>query len=289
MTALFRRVVNIALAPKTDAASAGLAAIESGLGVQLNNLDCVFRVKKNLKPEPNTAELRLFNLAPSTRKILETPKKLILRLEAGYPGAVAQLFLGEVRSAHSFREGPDIVTEVSTGDSEQEIQTARISMSVGPKVPANVALTAIARTLGVGLGNVPIAAAKLAAKGSAFFGPGTAIYGHAADLLTDFCRSADLEWSIQDGVLQILDRGKALEDMAVLLSPDTGLLGSPTVDNKGLVHATALIQPDIRPGRKVAFDTLALKIAQGYRIQECEYSGDTAGNDWQVSFSAKKY
>lgn len=289
MSALFRRVVNVALAPKTDNASAGLAAIESGLGVQLDNLDCTFRVKKNLKPEPNTAEVKIYNLSEATRKILSTPKKLVLRLEAGYPGQVAQLFLGEVRSAHSFRDNTEIVTEISTGDSEKEMQTSRIALSVGPKVPASVALTAIARSLGVGLGNVPVAAAKLQATGKAFFGSGTAIYGHAADMLTDFCRSADLEWSVQDGVLQILDRGKALEGLAVYLSADTGLIGSPTIDNKGLVTATALIQPDLRPGHKVAFDSLEFKISQGYRIQECEYIGDTAGADWTVRFTAKAY
>lgn len=289
MAALFRRVVNIALAPKTDGASAGLAAIESGLGVQLNNLDCVFHVKKNRKPEPNTCELKIFNLSEATRHLLSTPKKLVLRLEAGYPGAVAQLFLGEVRSAHSYKEGSDVITEVSTGDSEKELQTSRIALSIGPKVPSNVALTAIARSLGVGLGNVPIAAAKLAAKGQAFFGPGTAIYGHAAEMLTDFCRSADLDWWIDDGVLVIVDRGKALEGLAVLLASDTGLVGSPTIDNKGLVTAKALIQPDLRPGHKVAFDTLTLKASQGYVIHECEYTGDTAGTDWYVKFQAKKY
>lgn len=284
---LFKRLVNVTLAPRGG--TGVLAAIEGQLGVELSALDCTFQVKKSLKPEPNTCELRLFNLAESTRRLLETPKKLALRLEAGYPGAVAQLYLGEVRSAYSFREGPDIVTECSTGDSEKELQAAHIALSVGPKVPASQALNAIAGALKVGTGNVNIMTAKLAAKGVVLFGPGTAIFGSARRALQDICDSADLEWSIQDGVLQILDRGKALEDRAVLLSADSGLLGSPTIDNKGLLQAAALIQPDLRPGRKVAFDTLSFKSNQGYRIEECEYSGDTRGTDWTVKFHAKKY
>jgi hypothetical protein len=212
-----------------------------------------------------------------------------VRLEAGYPEAVAQLFLGEIRSAVNAYEGPDIVTTIETGDSEKEMQAARINLTVGAKAPVATALTAICRALNVGIGNAPIKAAELATKGQTFFGIGTVIYGNAAQELTDFCRSADLEWSVQDGVLQILDRGKALERKAVLLSSDTGLIGSPTIDAKGVVTFKALIQPDLRPGHKVVFKTRDFKISQGYRIEECEYEGETMGTSWYVTSKAKKY
>lgn len=285
MTALFRRVVNVAVAP---AGSGGaLGKIESGLGFDLSNLDCVFRAKKNLKAEPNTCKVKLYGLARETRRVLESPKKLVLRLEAGYPDSVGQIYLGEIRTAHTTREGPDIVTEIDTGDSEQAIQGSRINLSVGPKVPTSVAVKAIVESLGVGPGNAAQFYAKLAAGGSAIFGQGSNVWGKSAQRLTDICRSADLEWSIQDGVLQFLDRGKALNDKAVLLSSETGLVGSPSVDQKGIVTAQALIQPDLRPGRKVQFDSLDFK--GGYRIEECEYSGDTASLEWYVKMACKKY
>ncbi len=281
--------MNIAVGPRTAGAPAGLTAIERGSGLNVSNLDCVFKVKKNLKPEANTCDLKIFNLSETSRHMLETPKKLVLRLEAGYVGQVGQLYLGEVRSATSAREGPSIVTHIETGDSEKELQTAHISLSIGPKVPITVALTAIAREFKVGIGNVGVAAAKLAARGVAPFGPGSAIFGSAVDAMNDICRSADLEWSIQDGVLQLLDRGKALEGLAVLLSASTGLIGSPTIDHKGIVTAKALLQPDLRPGHKVAFDSLSFKVSQGYRIQECEYSGDTSATEWYATMKCSKY
>jgi len=289
MTALFRRVVHVALGPKTQGASTALTAIEKGSGVDVSELDCVFKVKKNLKREANTCGLTLYNLSPASRALLETPKKLVLRLEAGYPGHVAQLYLGEVRAAQSMREGSNIITRVETGDSEKEIQSAHINLSVGPKVPAEVALQAIVRELKIGEGNLPVVIAKLRARGVAPFGPGTLIFGSAARALDDICRSADLEWSIQDGVLQILDRGKALESQAVLLSSDSGLLGSPTIDHKGIVSFKALIQPDLRPGHKVAFDTMAFKATKGYRIQEVDYTGDTKGTEWFATGKCKAY
>jgi hypothetical protein len=286
---LFKRVVRVAVAPKTEGAGAALAAVEKGLGLDLSALACSFKVKKHLKPEANSCEITLYNLSPASRSILSTPKKLTVRLEAGYEDAVAQLYLGEIRGAQTTREGSDWVTKIETGDSEKEIQSARITLSIGAKVPAGTALVAIARALKVGVGNAEAKANELAARGKVFFGPGTAIYGNAAQELTDFCASADLEWSIQDGVIQILDRGKALESQAALLSSSTGLIGSPTVDHKGVVTFKALIQPDLRPGHKVAFDTVQFKATQGYRIEECDYDGDTEGTSWYVTGKAKKY
>ncbi len=287
MTQLFRRVVRVAVAPKTEGSKGTLAAIEGASGFDLSGLDCVFKVKKTLKAEPNTCSLRIYNLAASTRRVLEGSKKLTLRLEAGYPGTVGQLFLGEIARASTERDGTDMVTKIETGDSEKEIQASRLSLTIGPKVPASVALTAIAKSLGVGLGNVGLAAAKLAAAGKTLYGPGTILTGSSAQLLTDFCRSADLEWSIQDGMIQILDRAKALDGMAVELSPETGLVGSPSVDHEGIVTAKALIQSDLIPGRKVSFDSLSFK--GGYKIQEVEYLGDTSGQDWYAKLQCRKY
>lgn len=284
MTALFKRVVNVSVGPRGSPGALG--ALKGSMAFDLSNLDCVFHVKKSLKPEPNTCELHLYNLARPTRSVLETAERLFLRLDAGYPGSVGQIFLGEVRSAHSRPEGADIITEISTGDSEKELATSRINLSVGPNVHASYVLAQLAQALGGGLGNVSAAVAKLTAKGATFFGygQGTAFAGNAAEELTTFCRAVDLEWSIQDGVLQILERGTPIEAQAVLLSPSTGLIGTPSVDHKGIASATALIQPDLTPGRKVTFDSMGL--SGTYRITDCEFSGDTAGSDWYVKLTA---
>jgi hypothetical protein len=264
-----------------------LGKIESVNGFDLSNLDCVFEVKKSLKPEPNTCKIKLYGLSRETRRVLTAPKKLVVRLEAGYPDLIEQLFLGEVRSAVTTREGPDLVTEITTGDSSKEIATQHINLSIGPSVPVSEALQQICKSLKVGMGNVPKIAAQLAKSGKAFFGPGTALSGYSSQILTDFCRSADLEWSIQDGVLQILARGTVAHPLAVELSSSTGLIGSPSVDHKGLVKATCLIQPGLRPGAKVNFASADFK--GGYRIEKTEYSGDTAGTSWYAKLECKKY
>ncbi len=268
--------------------------------VDVSKLRVTFKVKKNLKPEPNTCEIKVYNLGQDNRDSLEHAPggKLTVRLQAGYKSTgTSQLFLGEARNAWTEWEGPDCITTIATGDSAKEMQEARIHMSIGPTVPVDIALTAIVRALGKGLGNVPQAVALLKAKGvAAMFGPGTAISGNVAQQITDYCRSCGLEWSIQDGSIQFLDLNKALVDKAVELGPTSGLIGSPSIDfnassktKKGgqIVKAKALLIPELTPGRKVSFKSRT--VTGGYRIEEVEYTGDTHGQDWYASLVCRAY
>jgi len=248
---------------------------------------CEFSVKKTLKPEPNTADLKVWNLSETTRAKLTSPKKVPIRIEAGYVDRVSQIYLGDVRAmSPGEKRGPDIVTELMSGDGSQQFREAHLEVPLGPKTPNGVALQAIAKALGVGMGNVPKVAATLASKGSAVFPRSTVLVGNVARILTDFCRSAGLEWSIQDGVLQVLDLGKPLETKPYVISADSGMIGAPSLGSDGKVSATCLMIPELRPGMRVMFDTFAVKGV--YRVSECEYQGSTHGADWSLKIVCEK-
>lgn len=255
--------------------------------VDISDLACEFSVKKTIKREPNTCELRIYNLAPDTRKKLTAPKKIVVRLEAGYGKKLSQLYLGEVRALSPGEvRGADIITELSSGDSEKEIQRSHLAVPIGPKAATGDVLRAIARELGVGLGNVSAVASKLDSKGVALFGRATVITGNTARALDDFCRSAGLEWSIQDGALQLLDIGKALDSKPYVLSASSGLINAPRLDSEGKVSAQTLMLPDLRPGMRVEFDSLS--VTGLYRVIQCEYVGQTHGQDWSIRIVCDK-
>jgi hypothetical protein len=94
-------------------------------------------------------------------------------------------------------------------------------------------------------------------------------------------RSLGLTYSIQNGVLQVLRRGQALQNTAVRLVPGSGLVDYPSRSADGKVLAKCLLIPDIYPGRKVSFDVPGL--SGFFRIREAKYTGDTAGQDWYAS------
>lgn len=257
------------------------------LGIEITDLDIQFSVKKSIKPEPNTCELRVMNLSPSSRRLLESEKLLPVRLEAGYKEGMSLIFEGEVRTAHSLADGATIVTQMSTGDGEKAIRSSRVSMTVGPKAPIQQVFEQLAKSLGVKDGNLKATVGRLAAKGLGVFAKGAVIHGPAAPELTSLCDTAGLEWNIHDGALNFTEKGQPHDGTAVLISSDTGMVGSPTVDSEGVAECTCLMIPDLKIGAKVSFDTLSVK--GGYRIIAVEYSGDTAGDEWFAKIHAKKY
>lgn len=242
-------------------------------------LACTFSVKKTTKPEPNTCTLTILNLSEQSRRKFTEPKATKIRIEAGYGDRLSQIYLGDVRAlAPGERNGANVITELTSGDGEKKISGSRLAIPIGPKTPPGDALRAIAKALGVGAGNVDKAALALTAKGVAVFSRGTVLTGNVARALTDFCRSAGLEWSVQDGALQILDLGKGLETFPYVLKSSSGLINAPKVSNDGKVSADTLMLPDIRPGMRVQFESLT--VSGLYRILEVETHGETHGGPW---------
>jgi hypothetical protein len=210
------------------------------------------------------------------------------KIVAGYKDHTSLIWLGDLRSINSERDGPDWVTKLESGDGEKAHKNARINVSYGAKTPIDTALRAMVRALGVGEGNLAKVAAQLKLGGAGkLFSHGVVVSGNVAVKITDFARSADLEWSIQDGTIQFLNRGKALSTKAIVVSADTGMIGSPTVDNDGVLSVKLLMIPDIRPGTLLVVK--AERIKGNYRIEKATWSGDTFGSDWYVECEAKRY
>lgn len=254
--------------------------------IQITELQVKFTVKKSLKPEPNTLELRITNLNPKHRQALDQLKNVSVQLEAGYRNATSVLFLGDLRvTESSLRDGPDIVTTIGAGDGARACKTARAAVSIKGTAAPGDALRAVATAIGVGAGNLEAAVGRLAVVG--VFPRGCVMTGNAAREMTHLCRSLSLEWSIQQGALQILPLGKALDGEAVVVSATSGMVGSPSIDAKGKLKVKMLMAPDIFPGRKIVLQGASL---QGqFRVETTTHVGDLDGNDWYVDIEGQAY
>ena len=243
------------------------------------DFDLSFKVARTLNATPNTCELKLYNLSETSRAHLAAGA--LVRLEAGYVSGLTLLFSGDVRRVHTKVEGTERVTTIEAGDGERAHRGARVLRSFGPSATVDTVVAALAEAAGVGVGN-----AREALIGAGFgrvpggYPQGTVVDGAIADELTRVCASAGFEWSIQDGVLQLLQRGSALDRLAVVLSADTGLLEA-SVSKSGKLSAKALLIPDLVPGRKV--DVRSPNARGLFRVTKAEYAGDTTGDDWTTS------
>jgi len=257
--------------------------------LKFSDLDASFSITKTAKPEPNTCEVTIWNLTRDHQAQLESiaPKGsapatqgIACRIDAGYKDNVSTIWSGDLRTVETMGDGPNAVTHLTSGDGEKAWKHARLHVAYGPKTPVETSLRAIARALGVGEGNLSKVVARLRVGGSAIWPTGKVISGSASRELVDMARSADLEVSIQDGALQFVDRGQALTGTALKLSPETGLIGSPTVDNEGIMSCRILMIPDLRVAGTIVLD--ADRVKGNYRVIQADWSGETAGTNWYI-------
>jgi hypothetical protein len=261
------------------------------------DLDCTFKVSRSVAARPGTCELTLYGLSAEQRsQILALPRRrpfgsavqvvnagTILEVSAGYQDAERPIiFRGNLRRAFQRRQLPETWLELSGGDGEYAIRSARVRRAFAPDTSVRDVLRAIAEAMGVGAGNADdvSAGASLGDVGALYSG-GHVVHGSAADALTSVCRSAGLEWSIQNGVLQLLPRGQAATRSAVLLSPDTGLVGSPEKTGRHTAKAQCLMIAGLAPGALVELDSVVLRGT--YRVSRMELAGDTRGQEWGAS------
>jgi hypothetical protein len=266
-------------------------------------LDVEFTIRKTLKPDPNSCTLTIYNLNKDHRKALEQSTTVItgpqsppgtggvvvpVRIDAGYVNATSQIWLGELRASQTSHAGSDYTTILTTGDGDKAIARQRVNVAMGPGTTSATAMRNLLNALGIGQGNLPKALNLLNKQGAAqLYVNGAVLKGLAADHMTDLMRSAGLEWSVQNGQLQVLNLGQPLDGQAVLISEDSGMVGSPTVDTKGILSVTTLMIPDLKPGVKVSVQ--AESLSGGYRVIACEYTGDTLGKEWYCKLEAARY
>ncbi|HUX71160.1 MAG TPA: hypothetical protein VMV41_11660, partial [Cellulomonadaceae bacterium] len=168
-------------------------------------------------------------------------------------------------------------------DGERSFRNARLSTSFAPGTTAGTVLRAIATATGLALGNVSAAVAKL---DSLTLQQGYVVSGSVARALDRLLYSLGYGYSVQRGALQILADGDVLDDSIPLISPTTGLIGSPEMGSPEASGKPALCRFQsllvaTAPGKIVhltsdRYDTDLV-------VKKCEFSGDTHGGDWTTT------
>jgi hypothetical protein len=206
-----------------------------------------------------------------------------LYLQAGHAQTIGTIFSGDVRSVEHRIDGATTVTRVRSGDGERAYQYAFVTRSFAGGTKVADVMAYIVRAMGVQPGN---ALSKAAAYRGTLeqFANGYVVHGKASTEFARLMKTLGLEWSVQDGVLQVLEPSEVAAYEALVLSPESGLIGSPeqgTPEKKGgrvLTKAKALLHPELKPGRKVILESRG---TQGvFKLVKVTHRGDTHSGDW---------
>jgi hypothetical protein len=247
-----------------------------------------FSLEKTIKAEPNKGEITVSNLAEATRAELQR-KPLAVRLEAGYDGELERLFVGDARYVQSKRDGASWLTMIQLGDGERSYQFGRVNRSFRRGITVGAAIREVASAMGL-----PVTVnANLTELDQKQFVSGLTLFGPGRRELTRLLQPHGREWSIQDGRLQILTAEEARFDQAVLVSQDTGMIGSPEFgvpEKKGgkpALSVKMLLYPGLTPGGRI--QVVSNNINGLFRIEKVRHSGDTHGEEWYSEIEAREH
>jgi hypothetical protein len=249
-------------------------------GSLIDGLRIAFSVQKDIQKEPNRATIKVYNLAETTRHRLQRGNAQFLRLRAGFEQVVEDVFLGDITRVQSYREETEWVTEFSAGDGVKAHREKRNKLSRRNVEHAEL-LENLVDEMGKGKGNLVAAVKKLREAGQL---PAMikkwADAGSLTDQLEQVSKEMGLQFTIQDNAPAFVKLGAIVDPTVVVLSPGSGLLGSPELTKKGYVKAKALIQQRLVPGRGVKIDSAQLRGL--YQIHKTKYEGDSRGDPWHA-------
>jgi hypothetical protein len=238
-----------------------------------------FRVEKTLEKDPNTLDLTVFNLSRESRAKAQA-KGARLELLAGYADDVQLIFAGEIRSADHSLDGPNWKTKIQSGDGERAYSGARATESWGPGSKAKDVVAGFVDRMKVDPGN--FLDAMFADETT--FEHGFAASGRCSSELDRVLGACGMQWSIQDGEMQVIRKGATNARPALLISPATGLIGSPEIGTPekqgelGSLKCKTLLRPGVRPGDPV--QVVSEHASGAYRVEKLTHIGDTGGGPW---------
>lgn len=259
------------------------------------NLRATFRVERTSKPEPNTAEVVIYNLSPDSRSLLSEESDVPATIEAGYFGTQAspnktfEFFRGNVVSVATTRQAVDWVTKIQLSDGGKAFRKARINEPYRKNSPKTAMISKLVDAFGAEGVQPGNALQKLTAPMrpgvSATFNKGGVISGRVERRFDELVREFGFEWSIQDSQLQVVEPLLPIDTQSITLEPATGVIGSPERGEKGIVKLRCLIQPGLNP--KKTFQLLSSTVSGLFKVERTIYTGDTQGQDWYAEIEAK--
>lgn len=245
-----------------------------------SDLRIVFEIKRNLNRHPDPAQITIYNLAAEHRASFQAGDPIVL--VAGYQGAAGLLFSGQLVDLIVQRDGADWATTFIARDGDAAWRKY-LSQGFSAGTSLKTATEYIASRMGL---TVPTSSLSMLA-GYSIQGS-MAHAGLAPDALTKLLAPRGFRWMLQDNALIVIkDSGSTYED-AVVLAPDSGLVGSPEpmTDKriKGFgqsfrrLKLNSLLQPALTPGRKLQLESTQYNGI--YRIDAVVHRGDSRGHDW---------
>ncbi|MCA9508957.1 MAG: hypothetical protein KC505_11100 [Myxococcales bacterium] len=247
----------------------------------IKGLDIAFEIEKDESPEPNPCHIDIFNLNPTNRTILAKYQKVPVLLKAGFKDGVGVIFHGDMMRCNNSFEQASWKTTLACGEGLKESQKNPVNKTFAKGTPLKTVINELTGQIEICSGD----SAGLIAQIDGDLTRSYSISGNPYHEVKRILASKNLLLSIQNNLLQIRAKTKALSKSAISLSADTGLLSSPEINSKHQITVRALLMADYQPGRLIYLDT---KVFRGHLIiKKVNFNGANFGDNWEAKMECE--
>lgn len=268
----------------------------NGTALDVSNLRCVFDIQKTSYQQANSSKVVLYNLSPEDEnKIIKQGQRIVI--EAGYNGNYyGKIFDGQIIQPVRSREGgTDYKLTLVAMDSDRFTSFGLISQSIVAQQSSREVINSC-----INNSANPVEPGTIT-EDVINYPRGKVLFGKASNYLAQIARSLNGTYYSEDGKVNIIQPQTLPTDEIFDLSPENGLLSSPSQTEYG-VSFECLLNPSIHIGSLVRIDN---KVIEGkeldvtsmniiraldsvgiYRVISISYIGDTRGNDWKCKAEA---
>jgi hypothetical protein len=278
MTKLFIRDIVLAIGEK------------DGTLKEYRDLKIEFNLTKTRKVKPpNTGQISIHNLSSDTLtefELTEADNRYCV-LKVGYGGEIDTLFEGDVVRMSTEKRGADVVTTLFVGDGHQAINELFSFKSFKAGLPSRKIvedLISVIKTEGkaVAAGWTSKVLGAVTGKENT----ATVANGNVMDTLQKLLKKHNLGVSVQNNTVEIVDIGETTGETIALISPETGLIGSPKEVGKGVIKLRSLLSSTkFIPGRWI--EVKSEYIEGQFQIEKSVLIGDSRGNKFFADLEVK--
>lgn len=268
-------------------------------GLNVSELRFSFTVKRGDSQTPNSADIRIYNMAPATVARIQKEFTRVV-LTGGYDASYGTIFDGTVVQTRYGRiSGVDTTLDITAADGDRAYNFAYVNTTLAAGSTAVDHFRVVAQAMeqhGVGVGYTAGLQSNSLPRGKVMF-------GMARDALACTARNTGTTWSIQDGKLQVVPETSYMPGEIAEISADTGLIGMPQQTESGVTLST-LMNPKLKIGTLIQLRNSSIqqyefglgkaavkqrediekrnRLATNglYYVMSAEHQGDTHENAW---------
>lgn len=271
-----------------------------------------YRVLQSDEESPNTADIRLYNLKEETvNTLIEGGEYSRVILQAGYESSYGIIFDGTIKQFRTGKENStDRYLDILAAVGDEEYNFAVVSTTVAAGSTSHGRITEISKHVGVGTDIIHPTKAT-----GGVLPRGKVLWGMARDLYRKEARLIRYSWSLKDGKVVMIPLKGYRDNEVVVLTSQTGLIGSPDQTDQGIV-IKCLTNPLLDIGCLVQIDNKSInkttqqeksKLPAGqdpynsraglyfpadlsadgyYKLYVVEHFGDSRGNEFYSNLTA---